>query len=79
MLGLIDADYTCLCVDIGANGSASNAKVFNACELKEAIDSGKLNFPDPAPLPHGRSNPILSFGRWCISFADVDNEAIFQT
>lgn len=79
MLGLIDADYTCLWVDIGANGSASNAKVFNACELKEAIDSGKLNFPDQAPLPHGQRNPILSCGRRCICFADVDNEAIFQT
>lgn len=60
MLELIVADYKCLWVDIGANGSASNAQVFNVCELKEAIDSGKLNFPDPAPLPHGQINAILS-------------------
>lgn len=62
MLELIVADYKCLWVDIGANGSASNAQVFNVCELKEAIDSGKLNFPDRAPLPHGQINAILSCG-----------------
>lgn len=60
MLELIVADFKCLWVDIGANGSASNAQVFNACELKEAIDSGKSNFPDPAPLPHGQINATLS-------------------
>lgn len=62
MLGLIDADYKCLWVHIRANGSASNAQVFNSCELKKPIDSGKLNFPDPGPLPHGQRNAILSCG-----------------
>lgn len=62
MLGLIDADYKCLWVHIRANGSASNAQVFNSCELKEPIDSGKLNFLDPGPLPHGQRNAILSCG-----------------
>ena len=50
MLAAVDADYKFLWVDIGANGSASDAQIFNTCELKEAIESGEINFPDPEPL-----------------------------
>ena len=51
LLALVDADYKFLWVDVGANGSASDAQLFNSCELKEAIERGDINFPDPNPLP----------------------------
>ena len=56
LLGLVDADYKLLWVDIGANGSASAARLFNSCRLKEDIDSGAINFPEPEPLPHDDEN-----------------------
>ncbi len=49
ILAHVDADYKFLVVDVGANGSASDAQVFNSSELKEAIDSGDINFPAPQP------------------------------
>jgi len=39
---LIDADYKLFGVDAGANGSASDATVFNHSELKETIENGDL-------------------------------------
>jgi hypothetical protein len=62
MLELVDADYKFLWVDIGANGSALDAQVFNSCELKEAIDSGEINLPDPVPLPHDKEMPYFIVG-----------------
>lgn len=77
MFGFIDVDYMCFCVDIGVNGLVLNVKVFNVCELKEVIDSGKLNFLDLVFLFYGWLNFIFFCGWWCISFVDVDNEVIF--
>ena len=56
LLGLVHADYKFLWVDIGANGSASDAQLFNSCRLKEDIDSGAINSPEPEPLPHDDEN-----------------------
>ena len=57
MLGLVDADYKFLWVDVGANGSASDAQLFNSCELKEAIDSGES---DPEYLSwNTKLHPLL--------------------
>ncbi|XP_041366759.1 uncharacterized protein LOC121381503 [Gigantopelta aegis] len=52
MLALVDADYKFLWVDVEVNGSASDAQVFNSLELKDAIDSSDINFPETEPLPH---------------------------
>ena len=51
LFALVDADYKCIWVDVGANGSASDATVFNASELKEAIENGTLGMPPDEPLP----------------------------
>ena len=63
LLALVDAGYTFLWVDVGANGSASDNQLFNSCELKEAIDSSDINFQDPDPLPHdNQTMPYLLVG-----------------
>ena len=38
--------------EVGGNGSAGDAQVFNNSQLKEAIDNSELGLPDPAPLPN---------------------------
>ena len=46
-LAIVDANYKFLDVDIGRDGSASDAQVFNHSEMKEAIESGDANLPAP--------------------------------
>ncbi|MCM8858028.1 MAG: transposase family protein [Candidatus Thiodiazotropha sp.] len=51
LMALVDADYKFIWVDVGANGSASDATVFNQSELKETIENGSIGFPAADPLP----------------------------
>jgi hypothetical protein len=60
LLALVDADYKFVWVDAGANGSASDAQVFNGCELKAAIQHNTIGFPEDDPLP-GDDKPIPYF------------------
>ena len=52
LMALVDAEYKFIWVEVGGNGSAGDAQVFNNSELKEAIDKSELGLPDPAPLPN---------------------------
>ncbi len=52
LMALVDADYRFIWVDVGAQGSASDAQIFNNSELKEAIESGDIGFPAADPLPN---------------------------
>ena len=45
LLALVNGDYTFLWADIGSNGLASDAQVFNGSELKEVIEDGSIDFP----------------------------------
>ncbi|CAG2241330.1 unnamed protein product [Mytilus edulis] len=38
--------------DIGGRGAASDAQLWNASDLKSAIEDGDLDLPDAEPLPH---------------------------
>ena len=51
LLALVDGNYKFLWVDVGSNGAASDAQVFNSGELKEMIQEGLLNIPPPDLLP----------------------------
>ncbi|CAH1248880.1 HARBI1 [Branchiostoma lanceolatum] len=52
LFAMVDADYKFIWADIGGLGSASDAQVFNGSELKECIEDGTIDFPDPEPLPN---------------------------
>ena len=63
MLALIDADYKFIWAEVGANGSSSDAQIFNDCELREVIENGTIGFPDPEPLTGGtRDVPYFIVG-----------------
>ena len=50
LLAVVDADYKFLWCNIGAEGSAGDAGVFNGSRLRPAIEEGRLSWPQPEPL-----------------------------
>ncbi len=52
LMALVDADYKFIWIDLGANGSASDAQIFNSSELCECIESGDIGLPADVPLPN---------------------------
>ncbi|XP_069972372.1 putative nuclease HARBI1 [Penaeus vannamei] len=51
MLAMVDADYRFIFIHAGSFGRASDAGVWDKRPLREAMDTGFLNVPRPAPLP----------------------------
>ncbi len=63
LLALVDGDDKFLCLDVGQNGSSSDAQIFNKCELKEGIEDGTIGFPPEYPLPKdNRQMPYFILG-----------------
>ncbi len=50
-MALADGNYKFTCVEVGANGTSSDAQIFEDCYLKEAIDRHVIGFPPPNRLP----------------------------
>ena len=50
LMAVVDADYKFIWVDIGANGAAADAQIWNTCELKAALSDDTLPIPPPEPL-----------------------------
>lgn len=57
LLGLVNANYKFLYIDVGRNGRISDGGVFKNSTLAAAINCNKLNFPEETPLP-GRTKPM---------------------
>ncbi|XP_023222917.1 protein ALP1-like [Centruroides sculpturatus] len=53
MMAIVRADLSFIYVDAGTNGRQSDSSIWNASNLKKAIDDGKLNFPPDSPLQSG--------------------------
>ncbi len=51
LLAICDADYKFIWVDVGAQGSASDAQIFNHTNLERAIEENWMDIPGDAPLP----------------------------
>lgn len=51
LLGVVDADYKFIYVDIGAPGAASDAGVFNTSDFKQMIEEHELSIPAAEVLP----------------------------
>ena len=51
LLGVVDANYSFLWCKVGADGSASDAGVFNQSTLKRALENHRAHLPPPEPLP----------------------------
>lgn len=51
LMALVDADYNFIWVDVGSNGSAGDAQVFNGTQFKDAIETGAMGFPPSDELP----------------------------
>ena len=63
LLALVDAKYKFLWVDVGTNGSSSDAQIFNDCDLCSGIIDGTLDVPDAEPLPgDDRDMPYFLIG-----------------
>jgi len=63
LMALVDADYKFLWLSCGANGSASDAQLWNQCELKTAIEQNDIGFPQAEPLPRDdRNMPYFLIG-----------------
>ena len=45
MLALVDADYKFIWLDVGCNGAASDAQIWNSCELLEVIQNNTVGIP----------------------------------
>ena len=55
LLALVDADYNFIWVDVGTNGPAGDAQIFNESELLETMESGDIGRPKPRRLPGGNT------------------------
>ncbi len=63
LMALVDADYKFIWIDVGDNGIASDAQIFNSSELPEFIETGQIGLPPAVPLPNDdRPMPFFIIG-----------------
>lgn len=59
LMGLCDANYNFLIVDIGAFGGNSDGGIFSSCEFGKRFLRNEVNFPRPSMLPN--SNTVFPY------------------
>ncbi len=47
MMAVVDGDYKFTYVEVGTNGTSSDAQIFEDCGLKVVIDQRVIGFPPP--------------------------------
>lgn len=57
LMGVANAEYQLIYVDVGRNGRFSDGGVFNRCTFGRMLDSNQLRLPPPKALP-GRDKPV---------------------
>ncbi len=63
LVALVDGDYKFTWVEVGANGTSSDARIFEDCGLKQAIEHRVISFPPPDHLPDdNRDTPYFFVG-----------------
>ena len=63
MLALVDSDYKFMYVDVGAQGRASDASVWDQCNLRGYLEGNRLDVPPPATLPFSQiKSPYVIVG-----------------
>ena len=71
LMGIVNAQYKFLWIDIGANGLCGDSTIWNDSDLKSAIRNHTLGLPPPEPLPKDNIR--------CVCSVNNCNEAIFAT
>ncbi|KAM4043782.1 uncharacterized protein ACNLHF_014059 [Anomaloglossus baeobatrachus] len=60
ILALVDTEYRFIYADIGAYGSASDARIFRSSRLAQRLQENSLLIPPPVALP-GTSGPLAPY------------------
>ncbi len=60
LLAVVDAHYKFRSVVVGANGACSDLQVFEDTPMKQKIDRGEMEWPEPSAFPHD-DNPLPHF------------------
>ena len=76
LMALVDAGYKFIWAVIGGMGSASDAQIYNASELKECVEDGSLGFPDPESLPNDNRRCPIFRQRRCLCPTTRHDEAV---
>lgn len=61
MLAMVDSNYKFIWADIGGRGAASDAQIWNACEMNQIREAGELGVPPPDYLPHDNVDKVPYF------------------
>ncbi len=62
LMALVDGDYKFTCVEVGANGTSSDAQIFEDCGLKAAIDQLVIGFPPDCRPDDDKDMPYIFVG-----------------
>lgn len=61
MLAVVDSQYNFMYLDVGSNGSCSDARIFKDSEFYSALEEGAEALPPPEPLPDDDHSIPYSF------------------
>ena len=77
MMALVDANYKCMYVNVGASGRSSDAEVWERCGLRGAFEENKVSIPSDVCLPFSnRQCPYVIVGDDAFPLKKIFNETI---